>query len=172
LHILAVQYGSWAETFQGRKRRGHARQPIDEGRRQLPYEAEMQVTRIPLNDDAADHHIKLSKNKIEMIRHLRLACPHYRSALTDLDDEATKYPRVTHPFSGEEQIAQQRDAAAVPFTAEVVGFDTTEISASLVGLHWVTSMLAKIPMPVEGKGRGSSWHRLDRHTIKRPRRQI
>lgn len=110
----------------------------------------MQVPRISLHDDTANDHVKTTKNEINMIGNLQLSHPHRCSALADFDDEATNDLRLAHPFSGKEKIAEQRDAAAVPFATEVVGFDATEIRRSLCGLHRLTSTLAEISFPLQG----------------------
>ncbi len=105
----------------------------------------MQMSRIALNDDTADQDVKTADNEIEVIRNLRLSDAHRRTALADFNNKAANDLRLAHPLSGEEQIAEERDAAAVPFAAEVVGLDTAQISRSLCGLHSVTSMLAEAP---------------------------
>jgi hypothetical protein len=104
----------------------------------------MQQTGIALNDDTANNHVKSAKNEVDVIRNLRLSNPHRRAALTDFNKEAANDLRLAHPFSREKYIAEERDAAAVPFAAEVVGFDAIEIGRSLCGLHSGTSMLAEI----------------------------
>ncbi|KQV38005.1 MULTISPECIES: hypothetical protein [unclassified Rhizobium] len=107
----------------------------------------MQVPRISLNDDTANNHVKTAKNEIDVIGNLQLSHPHRCSALADFEDEAANDLRLAHPFPGEEKIAEEGDAAAVPFTTEVVGFDATEIRRSLCGLHRLTSTLAEISFP-------------------------
>jgi hypothetical protein len=145
LHIFANLYGSRIETFQGGKRGAHVCQPIDEVRSQRFYKAKMQVPRIALNDDAADHDVKLTENKVSVIWNQRLSYAHGRLTFADLHNETAYDLRLAHPFPGEEQIAEKRDASAAPLTAEVVGFDTAQIGRSLCGFHRLTSMLAEVP---------------------------
>ena len=106
----------------------------------------MQMSRIALDDDTADQDIKTADDEIDMIRNLRLSDAHRRAALADFNNETADDLRLAHPLSGEQQIAEERDAAAVPFAAEIVGLDTAEIGRSLGVFHRVSSMLAALPL--------------------------
>ncbi|KPH08118.1 hypothetical protein CO657_10305 [Rhizobium acidisoli] len=105
----------------------------------------MQESRLTLNDNTAHDHIKPAKNEIKVIRHERLSYAHRCATFTDLNKEAPNDLGLAHPLSGEEQTAEERYAAAVPFAAKIVGFDAAEIGRSLCGIHRLTSMLAEIP---------------------------